>query len=108
MARECNPESRFLWQWLGTGGILPRSHPRTGGRPVPEKRNACRFTAILAALTVLVVACAGIAQAGLLAIGQGDFRLYDVNTSTASATNSRNVGNKVNMISFSPTGMLYG
>jgi hypothetical protein len=70
----------------------------------PHARIVLRSLAITtAAVSAFVV----IAQAGLLGI-DGANVLHDINTANGSPSNPRTVGNKVNSIALSPTGILYG
>jgi hypothetical protein len=63
-------------------------------------------TALFLAATI-VMGTAVSAAGGLLGVGD-NFILYDINPTTAVATNPRTVGDKINMIAYSPTGTLYG
>jgi DNA-binding beta-propeller fold protein YncE len=58
-------------------------------------------------LAALISIAPAQAIAGLVGIA-GNYVLYDINTTNGAATNPRTVGNKVNMIAYSPSGTLYG
>jgi len=63
---------------------------------------------VLVLAATIVMGAAAPAAAGLVGIGDDSYNLYDINTSNAVASNPRPVGNKINMIAYSPGGTLYG
>jgi hypothetical protein len=65
---------------------------------------------VLALLVAIAIAgpLATPAAAGLIGITGDNDVLYDINPATAAATNPRPVGNKINMIAYAPSGILYG
>jgi hypothetical protein len=69
---------------------------------------APRMTTALFLAAMILMGSALPVAAGLVGIGDDAFTLYDINPTTAVATNPRPVGNKINMIAYSPGGTLYG
>ena len=74
---------------------------------MPVPRCALVILRPLAIALLMMSAWAGGAPAGLLGIDAA-YTLHDINTSNGVPTNPRVVGNKVNSIALSPTGILYG
>jgi hypothetical protein len=72
------------------------------------RRFEHRLLAAVPIAALLVMGSAGPARAGLLGIGFDDGKLYDISTSNAATSNPRPVGPKINMITFAPSGVLYG
>jgi DNA-binding beta-propeller fold protein YncE len=70
------------------------------------RRSATRGQAALLLIALITIAAVP-AGAGLIGIA-GNNVLYDINIANGATSNPRPVGNKIDMIAYSPSGTLYG